>query len=299
MKFTGDPIFIGGDGRSGTTLLSVILDSHPDLVVGPELHFNGPENLGSYVVECLDLLISNDPRSYGKGLRENKHYKLGTQFAKRCHRFGIEFAELKKIIEEQIVQTQSNLVTFEERCSLINAIGEYKIKQTGKKRWGIKIMREIRNMHVYNKIWPDAYYIHIIRDGRDVAASQMVEHGTWGYEDIKKAATGWVDIIDRSRKNAKGKKFLEVRYEDIVNQPKTFIQQILDFLGVPWHDNVLNHTKVEHTLFKNPYNHASINQVVKPINSSSIGRYKKDLTDSQTREFTMIAEKHLKELNYI
>jgi hypothetical protein len=55
-----DPILIGGENRSGTTLASVVLDSHPDLVVGPELDFVEPENLGPYVLESCDLLLAGD-----------------------------------------------------------------------------------------------------------------------------------------------------------------------------------------------------------------------------------------------
>jgi Sulfotransferase family len=61
--FQSAPIFVGGDGRSGTTLLSLILDSNSELVVGPELHFRGPANLGASCVEACDLLINSDPRA--------------------------------------------------------------------------------------------------------------------------------------------------------------------------------------------------------------------------------------------
>ncbi|OEF96830.1 sulfotransferase family protein [Desulfuribacillus alkaliarsenatis] len=298
INYNTNPIFVGGDGRSGTTLLSVIIDSHPDLLGGPELHFNGPKNLGSYMIQCLDLLIENDSRVFGKGLKENKELKHGVQFAKRCHRFGVEFIELKELVNEQMEQTNSNLETFEERCSLINAIGEFKRKQRDKKRWGIKIMREIRNIHVYSKIWPNAQYIHIIRDGRDVAASQMIEHGSWGYEDIKKAAKGWVDIIERTRKNAKASPLFEVKYEELVLEPRKTIGKIVDFLDVPWSDDLLKHSEKEHTLFENPYNHASIKQVVQPINNSSVGRFKRDLSIDQIEAFNKIAKKYLQEFEY-
>src|SRR5436309_3410290 len=59
---TSSPVFIGGENRSGTTLLCVILDSHPALVCGPELDFLDPENLGPHVLACCDLLAAADPR---------------------------------------------------------------------------------------------------------------------------------------------------------------------------------------------------------------------------------------------
>ncbi|MCW7755284.1 sulfotransferase [Desulfobotulus sp. H1] len=292
------PVFIGGDGRSGTTLLSVILDSHPMLAVGPELHFSGPENLGCYVEHCLDLLISEDPRVFGKGLKSNKHLKYGTQFAKRCHRFGLEFQELKNLIAATKEEMNLPFAEFEERCFLINAIGEKILEKRRKKMWGIKIMREIKSLSRYGKVWPNAYFIHIIRDGRDVTASQMKEHETWGYSDVQNAANSWVSIIEKARKDGKSYKYYEIKYEDIVMKPKETLKDLIDKMGLPWDDALLRHNELDHSIYKNPYNHASIDSIVKPINQSAVGRYKQDLTDDQIKGFNKIAYKMLKDLCY-
>jgi hypothetical protein len=294
----GAPIFIGGDGRSGTTLLSVVLDSHSDLVVGPELHFSGPKNLGPYVKKCAKLLACGDPSVFGKGLKENPDLKLGVQFAKRCHRFGIEFSELVKLIDEAVSETTGNLDGFDQRCVLINKIGELRRIRTQKARWGIKIMREIKTLHKYNKIWPGAQFIHIIRDGRDVAASQLIEHGTWGYADIEKAAKGWVNLIRTARKQASDHNYFEISYEDLVRDTEVTLVRLMEFLGLPLERAMLKHSVVDHTLFDNAYNHASISQVVKPINSSSVGRFREDLSVEQQEIFWDIAGSMLDELGY-
>ncbi|SFH81254.1 Sulfotransferase family protein [Tindallia magadiensis] len=296
--FDSQPIFIGGDGRSGTTLLSVILDSHPELAVGPELHFNGPENLGEYVEDCLELLIAEDPRVFGKGLKENKHYKLGTQFAKRCHRFGLEFDELRELIINLKNQTNISFAKFEERCVLVNAIGEKIANKRRKKTWGIKIMREIKGLSKYGKIWPNAHFIHIIRDGRDVTASQMKEHETWGYGDVQEAAKSWVSIIEKARKNGRAYNYYEIKYEDIVLRPEDTLKQLMKEMSLPWDDALLKHNEIDHSIYKNPYNHASIDSIVKPINESAVGRHKRDLTIEQIQAFNKIARKMLKELRY-
>ena len=296
--FKSNPIFIGGDGRSGTTLLSVMLDSHPDLVVGPELHFNGPKNLGPEILECLELLINNDPRAFGKGLKENLQFKLGVQFAKRCHRFGIEFTELHALVRGAMRKTDSELSRFEHRCVLIDAIGERNRKRRKKRGWGIKVMREIRHIRAYADLWPQARFIHLIRDGRDVAASQLKEHGTWGYNQIQDAARGWVDLIKKTRANGGDFRVLETRYEDLVLRTEKTVRKILDFLGLPWSGQVLHHTDVDHSLFYNPYNHPSIDSVTQPVNDSAIGRHRRDLTQTQIASFNKIAGDYLREFEY-
>lgn len=296
--FDGDPIFIGGDGRSGTTLLCLILDSHPDLVVGPELHFGGPKNLGPYVLGCCELLIAKDPRAFGKGLKQHPELKRGVQFVKRCHRFGVEFAELHRLVEQQMDASRSDLVRFEDRCALINAVGEFRRSGSGVDRWGIKIMRDIGKLDAYGKVWPNAQFIHILRDGRDVAASQMLEHGTWGYGDIKVAAKKWADLISKTRKLAKPYRMMEVKYEDLVVDSERTIRRLLDFLGVCWDESVLHHSRIDHSLFANPYHHPSIATVVNPINAFAVGRYRRDLTSDQITSFNRIAGETLAEFGY-
>ncbi|MGI0025761.1 MAG: sulfotransferase family protein, partial [Nitrososphaera sp.] len=210
----------------------------------------------------------------------------------------VGFEELPALIRAALKDTSSNLVSFEERCRLIDMIGESRRANNGKKRWGIKIMREVKNCKRYLKVWPKAQFIHIIRDGRDVAASQMAEHGSWGYQDIEKAARGWMELAQKTRDNAEQGKLLEIRYEDLVLDSEETLRRITGFLGVPYVPVMVNHQDADHTLFKNPYNHASIKQVIHPINASSIGRYKRDLSEGQVATFERIAGAELLALGY-
>ena len=100
-----DPVLIGGDNRSGTTLTSVVLDSHSTLVVGPELDFTEPRDLGPYVVAAGELLIADDPRVQGEGVETaDPDWYFGVQFVKQCHRFGVSFPDLRNIVTEVMAQ---------------------------------------------------------------------------------------------------------------------------------------------------------------------------------------------------
>lgn len=297
-KLDSDPILIGGDGRSGTTLLSVVLDSVPTLAVGPELHFGGPVDLGPSVERVAEMLAAEDPRVFGKGLKENPDLKKPVQFAKRCHRFGIEFADLVELCREARSITRTDLERFEDRCVLIDLVGEKRRRDTGADRWGIKIMREIGGASRYAAVWPKAQFVHIVRDGRDVASSQITEHGTWGAGSVEEAARIWSTLLAKVAKEAGRHPVHEIRYERLVLDPEAALRPLLAFLGVDWTEEVLRHAEIDHTLFKNPYNHASINSVTRPLNDSAIGRFRRDMTSEQVEEYEKVAGESLREHGY-
>lgn len=295
---SGRPIFIGGDGRSGTTLLNVVLDSHPDLAVGPELHFAGPENLGPYILHCIDLIEKKDPRTIGKALGENPDIKPGVQCVRRIQRAGFEIDDLKRLIPDAMQRTKSDLESFPDRSVLVDLLGRLACERGKKSRWGFKIMREIRNVRKYADVWPEAQFVHIIRDGRDVAASQMLEHGSWGYGDIEKAASGWVSVIEEARASAQGLSYHEIRYEDLVTDPEPALRSLLSFLGVSWDPAVLRHEQEDHAFFHTHVRHPSRDAAKKPINTSAVGRYRQDLSPEQIAGFEAIAMPKLRELGY-
>lgn len=295
---SGRPIFIGGDGRSGTTLLNVVLDSHPLLAVGPELHFAGPVNLGPYILHCCDLIERKDPRTIGKALAENPDIKPGVQCVRRIQRAGFEIDDLKRLIPEAMQRTKSDLESFADRSVLVDLLGRLACERDGKSRYGFKIMREIRNVAKYAEVWPEAQFVHIIRDGRDVAASQMLEHGSWGYGDIEIAAKGWVSVIEEARASALGLSYHEIRYEDLVQDPEPALRALLSFLDVPWHDAVLRHEQEDHAFFHTHVRHPSRDAAKKPINTQAVGRFRNDLTPEQIAGFEAIALPKLRELGY-
>jgi Sulfotransferase family len=290
-----NPIIVGGDGRSGTTLLSVVLDSHPNLSVGSELHFNGKRlpNLGPYMEECL--------HAFRKGVRANaadEQLRPGIRFILRCERSGIPPEKLAEGIRAARSATNSDLERFEDRCDLVRRLGEHNCTQNNAERWGFKIMREIRNLTRYGEVWPDACFIHIIRDGRDVAASQLKEHGSWGYGSIEKAAEGWVSVIEGARKSAEGLKYREIKYENLAECPEQTLSRLIAWSGEDWDDALLEHYQAKHALFESKVRHPSRDQVAKPINTSAVGRFECDLTKEQISAFEGIAGHVLEDLHY-
>jgi hypothetical protein len=287
------PIIIGGDGRSGTTLLSVLLNSHSDISQGPELHFNGKKipNLGSYILEC-NKEMSADRRASVSEL------KPGVQFIYRCERFGISRSVLCDLIQLARDTLKTDLINFEDRCFLIQLMGNHLAKVDKKTRFGFKIMREISNITKYGEVWPGASFTHIIRDGRDVAASHLASKYSWGYGDIENAAHGWVRIITKARATSVGYRYREIEYENLVSNLEEEMRRLIAWLGEEWDERILAHELQEHSVIKSKVSHYSKQQVRQPVNTNAIQRYKTILTAKQIQVFEAIAGDLLQDLGY-
>ena len=86
-------------------------------------------------------------------------------------------------------------------------------------------------------LYPDGRIVHIIRDGREVARSLVAKR--WGPDTIEEAAQEWKDSILSARRARVPERFVEVRYEDLRDDPATHIARLFEGLGVPVSDEVL------------------------------------------------------------
>ena len=83
-----------------------------------------------------------------------------------------------------------------------------------------------------SKLYPSCRYIHMLRDGRDVAASLLSL--PWGPRTMVEAARHWRSHILNGRLKLTASKlpFLEVNYEDLVESPESALKRIFSFLGI-------------------------------------------------------------------
>jgi hypothetical protein len=232
------------------------------------------------------------------GIEESPELKPGLRFIRRCRRFGIDADHLKELIEQAIADTDSNLEEFHDRCNLIGLLGNEVARRHGSQRWGLKIMREIRGAQRYIDVWPNGKLIHIVRDGRDVAASQVFEHSSWGYQSLDEAATKWEKLIEQVGTLADQGLIQEIRYEDLVYKPVQILQEVVEYIGVRWNQVLLDYYK-RARIADSSVRHPSAEAVAQPLNDSAIGRYKRDLDSEQTATFCSIAGGALRRHGYL
>lgn len=214
------PIFIIGIGRSGTTLLRLMLHNHPRIAIPYEAPYiiKYYENLENY----SDLNEEKNLRRLVGDILEEPNIKMWDH--------NIETERIVNNIEQR---------TF---SGIIDAIYLDYARGKGKNRWGDKSGINLDRIYLINEIFPEAQFIHLIRDGRDVARSVIKQ--PWGPNDIIQAADWWGKYVMVGRRMGAilGKdRYIEVKYENLVLDPENELKIICSFLGEEYSPEMLTY----------------------------------------------------------
>lgn len=216
------PVFVIGHGSSGTSILTRLLRNHLGIAFGTESQFL--VRLHAQRSRFGDLnQVSNRRRLATCLLRER-------WFARCKEKFGFR-TDAEQLLAECREPTLAGM---------FSAAFRLLAKHQGKPRWGDKTPEYARNLPVLESLFPAAQYIHIVRDGRDVALS--MEGRFWGAKNIHTAALDWqlsVVRCDAFGRTLPGHRFLELRYEDLLTEPGRTFEGLVGFLGVPDDDGRL------------------------------------------------------------
>ncbi len=206
--------FVVGVNRSGTTLLRLMLDAHPDLTIPPETHF---------VPEMIRLARRKNTTRKRLARAATEHPRWGD--------FGLDADELLARLQATKPLTPADAVrTFYDLYA----------EKEGKPRWGDKTPRYMRAMPRIERTLPEARFIHLIRDGRDVALSQAERSLDGETPGIEEVAGRWRRRIETARAHsAELDAYLEVRYEDLVSDPGSVLADICEFIELPYRPEML------------------------------------------------------------
>ena len=214
--------FIVGATRSGTTLLRLMLDAHPRMAIPSETHFI-PDLIKAYRLE------STSPERLAEVV--TSHRRWGD--------FHLDPAELLERLRALDPINPGDA---------IRAFFELYAEKQGKPRWGDKTPGYVREMHRIESVLPEARFVHLIRDGRDVALSVLGMN--WGPSTVPEAAFRWKKRILRAREQApRIGHYVEVRYEDLVLDTEPTLRRVCDLVELPYDDAMLAyHERAEQRL---------------------------------------------------
>ena len=193
------PFFIVGCPRSGTTLLQTLLDAHPHIAIPPESHVF--ERFYDIFHHYGDLEDGANLKCLVKDLLTDvyiKRWGLGISTSEFCNR----------------LETRSI-------ANVISLLFELYAERREKVRWGDKTPQHIFYLTEMKALFPDAKFIHLVRDGRDVAES--LSKVFLGPKSIYGIAQRWeksMDAFRQFRKMIDKNQILQLRYEDLIRNPQ-------------------------------------------------------------------------------
>ena len=274
----GLPVFVVGSSRSGTTLLySILLSSGEFPLYEAETH-----------------LLETCPVKYGN-IKNEKNYKRFINDwikSKPFCRSGLNPEEFKEDVEEH----------HNDYIDVLNCFMANVARKQGKKRWAEQTPAHLLHMENLSRAFPAAKFIHVIRDGRDVALSKRKVGwtGTRSKDPIKQlicAAISWKMAIKYGQIYGKklGNNYLEVRYEDIICNLDEVLKKIGDFAKIKIDREKIRNSSIG-SLRK--ANTAFINENMNGISSSGMGRWKGALTEKEISILNLVIGDTLFHLGY-
>ncbi|HEY9696912.1 MAG TPA: sulfotransferase [Trichocoleus sp.] len=275
------PIIIGA-GRSGTTLLRLMLDAHPDLTIPSETHF---------IPELTQLEGAEE------AIRE-QFYNLLIH-----HPRWAEFHIAAKDLKEESDKIQP--FTISEGLRAFYRLYAARFK---KQRWGEKTPSYGRHLLTVKTLLPEAHFIHIIRDGRDVALSLKSLWFSPG-QDIETLAVDWVWKVREAKQQAQlCPHYLEIHYENLVTDPVSTLKQICEFINLPYKAEMLEYHKTALNRLNEFSDHPALiskeerlaifQNTTKPPDTSRIERWKTEMCLEDRKKFEQIAGTMLRDLGY-
>lgn len=247
--------FILGVPRSGTTLLRVLLNSHPKIVSLPETPWisggYGPETSLRHLVDYL----CEDELGAGKNV---------TGFDKGYAMKGAQVF-MRSMFESMLENTDAERLVF-------------------------KTPDDMGQLAFLTRLCPDAKYVHIIRDGRDVACSSNEAIANplfsekYGEPSVVNFMRRWSDWENELKTNyLSALDVVSISYEDLVRDAGGALREVVNHLQVPFDKSMLDYTKQGHDYPEWEQGSQDVKKE-KSIHTRSVGRWKSEIPYRQWSE---------------
>jgi Sulfotransferase family len=271
------PFFVGC-GRSGTTLLRAMIDSHPDVAVPDEVAFiiryRRPHRALQYgwprrfdAAACTDLIVADSS----------------------FRRWPVSEAEARAALADPPPSSFADTV---RRLYALVAASQ------GKARYADKTPIHVLYLPRLARLFPEARFVHLIRDGRDVALSY--ESVAWGPATVPEAAIRWRRSVRRGRRDGRRlgpDRYREIRYENLVADPERVLREVCSFLRLDWDDSMLRyHVRADAVIAATRFPVAHQRLLLPP--QPGLRDWRTEMAPDDVERFEAIAGELLDELGY-
>jgi hypothetical protein len=271
------PLFMFGFERSGTTLLSMMVGAHPSFAV--------------------PLSVTGLWYQYERRLGDFNHLKTRKDLELLVtHLLGEERIRLWDVrLQPDDVLDGLATSSFPE---VVRKFHNLYAKEKCKPYWANLDIATLDGMDTANRWFPDARFIHIVRDGRDVALSH--ETMPYGVANMAECAEHWVHRLTVNMKMGAilgEQRYLAIRYEDLILETVATLEKICAFIGASFSRDMLAYQEMVRE--KVPDDKRWLWPALdKPPDASKVYAWKNKMSRAKLLVFEDTAGDMLKRLNY-
>ena len=277
------PVFIVACDRSGTTLLRLMLNQSHVLHIGSGSGFL--DRLRKYQKIYGDFTQAYQRYFFIRDLQTNKA---------TTRKYSFKVFDLT--VEEAEAAIASAAPT--SFAGAAAALFQARSRKYGKIRWGDKTTRYIFDLSWLADAYPTAKFVHLIRDGRDVAVS-LIKAG-W-VNSFRKAAHYWQSRVEAgmiSGQKIGEDRYYELRYENLVTEPEGTLSKLCHWLDIDYTESMLKHHEGKAAQQSAQKSQDLRSLVAKPVDASRAYSWRKTLSRPQVADFESVSGSLLASLGY-
>jgi hypothetical protein len=284
-------VFIIGRGRSGTSLLQTIFDANPGVITANEslfiLHLRQKyQSVNIWGTEKINEFITD--------LYKDKTF---------AYLWGID----KEVLKNKISAYPSTELSFAVLCKLV-----YLTVSSPFPKDAIELIVDKNPKHSFfinelKSIFPEAKFIHLIRDYRDNIISCRK---TFKIRDVASLAQRWKrqNMHIEARKGANKAIFYTLQYEQLVQQPEKYVNELCTFTNITFSQSMFDFHKTTSKIYSKeaPVNEVMTDIVQKihrnllnPINSNQVNKWKNELSNAEIEIIDYVTGSYAKKYGYL
>lgn len=280
-----EPLFVLGSPRSGTTLFRLMLTCHPEVHIPPE---------GGFAVYLA-------PRFTDWTAADVPRFVTEVCATRKFETWGLAPADLHAAL------AADPPASYAEACARVYRLHAARAGKSPQ-RWGDKNNFYIRHIPEILALWPNAWLVHIVRDGRDVASSWLDlardQHaGPYAPRlpaEVDGIATRWRDDVDTIEAALQeSPRSARIRFEDLVNDPPAALAALTAAVDLSYSPDMLTYwQRNREQVLEPPATMGWKARTLDPPSTSRAGRWRTALSADQVARFEAIAGPALDRYGY-
>jgi len=259
--------------------VSVILNAHSQLAISPETHyFTKYRHVGEQLAKTPNVDLRTE--LLGKLLKTPEFAAMGFSKEEMWGIYDLLLRE-KHVCHGVILST---------------ILGQYARKH-GKQRWGEKTPGHFRYVPLIKAAFPDAKVISVIRDPRDVSLS--LRKVPWSSNNVLHHAWHWRQYVRLSQRYRTWYEddYLEIKYEDLLSDPRTTLEELCDFLHLPFEPQMLSFYEKRALTFdleREPWKR----KASQPLDPTNMMKWVREMPPKEVKVAELLASRELKAKGY-